>query len=98
MAIRRFLRSRKSYWGHVNPIGPRSVYDEAKRFAEAMTMAYHRYHGVDTHIVRIFNTYGPRMRLNDGRALPNFVHQALTGKPITVYGDGQADAQLLLRL
>ena len=79
----------EEYWGHVNPIGPRGVYDEAKRFAEAMTMAYHRYHGVDTHIVRIFNTYGPRMRLNDGRALPNFVHQALTGKPITVYGDGK---------
>jgi dTDP-glucose 4,6-dehydratase len=78
----------EEYWGHVNPIGPRGVYDEAKRFAEAMTMAYHRYHGVDTHIVRIFNTYGPRMRLNDGRALPNFVHQALTGKALTVYGDG----------
>ena len=72
----------------MNPIGPRGVYDEAKRFAEAMTMAYHRYHGVDTHIVRIFNTYGPRMRLNDGRALPNFLYQALTGQPITVYGDG----------
>ena len=79
----------ESYWGHVNPIGPRGVYDEAKRFAEAMVMAYHRYHGVDTHIVRIFNTYGPRMRLNDGRALPNFVHQALTGQPITVYGNGR---------
>lgn len=79
----------ETYWGNVNPIGPRGVYDEAKRFAEAMTMAYHRYHGVDTHIVRIFNTYGPRMRLNDGRALPNFVHQALTGQPITVYGDGR---------
>ena len=79
----------EEYWGRVNPIGPRGVYDEAKRFAEAMTMAYHRYHGVDTHIVRIFNTYGPRMRLNDGRALPNFVHQALTGEPITVYGDGK---------
>jgi len=79
----------ETYWGHVNPIGPRGVYDEAKRFAEAMTMAYHRYHGVDTHIVRIFNTYGPRMRLNDGRALPNFVYQALTGQPITVYGDGR---------
>ena len=79
----------EEYWGHVNPIGPRGVYDEAKRFAEAMTMAYHRYHGVDTRIVRIFNTYGPRMRLNDGRALPNFVHQALTGKPLTVYGDGK---------
>jgi len=79
----------ESYWGHVNPIGPRGVYDEAKRFAEAMVMAYHRFHAVDTHIVRIFNTYGPRMRLNDGRALPNFVHQALTGQPITVYGDGR---------
>src|SRR5437764_2711862 len=78
----------EDYWGHVNPIGPRGVYDEAKRFAEAMTMAYHRYRGVDTRIVRIFNTYGPRMRLNDGRALPNFVYQALTGQPITVYGDG----------
>jgi len=72
----------------VNPIGPRGVYDEAKRFAEAITMAYHRAHGVDTRIVRIFNTYGPRMRLNDGRALPNFLYQALTGEPITVYGDG----------
>lgn len=79
----------ESYWGHVNPVGPRSVYDEAKRFAEAITMAYHRYHHLDTHIVRIFNTYGPRMRLNDGRALPNFVYQALTGQPITVYGDGK---------
>jgi len=79
----------ESYWGHVNPVGPRSVYDESKRFAEATTMAYHRYHSVDTHIVRIFNTYGPRMRLNDGRALPNFVYQALTGTPITVYGDGK---------
>jgi dTDP-glucose 4,6-dehydratase len=79
----------ESYWGHVNPIGPRGVYDEAKRFAEAITMAYHRYHGLDTRIVRIFNTYGPRMRLNDGRALPNFLHQALTGEPITVYGDGK---------
>ena len=79
----------ETYWGNVNPIGPRGVYDEAKRFAEAMTMAYHRAHGVDTRIVRIFNTYGPRMRLNDGRALPNFVHQALTGQPITVYGDGR---------
>lgn len=79
----------ETYWGHVNPIGPRGVYDEAKRFAEAMTMAYHRYHGLDTRIVRIFNTYGPRMRLNDGRALPNFLYQALRGEPITVYGDGQ---------
>lgn len=79
----------EEYWGHVNPIGPRGVYDEAKRFAEAMTMAYHRYHKVDTHIVRIFNTYGPRMRLNDGRALPNFFFQALSGMPLTIYGDGK---------
>lgn len=79
----------ETYWGHVNPIGPRGVYDEAKRFAEAMTMAYHRYHDLETRIVRIFNTYGPRMRLHDGRVVPNFVHQALTGQPLTVYGDGQ---------
>jgi dTDP-glucose 4,6-dehydratase len=79
----------ETYWGRVNPIGPRGVYDEAKRFAEAITMAYHRYHHVDTRIVRIFNTYGPRMRLNDGRALPNFMYQALVGEPITVYGDGK---------
>lgn len=79
----------ETYWGHVNPIGPRGVYDEAKRFAEAMTMAYHRAHDMDTRIVRIFNTYGPRMRLNDGRALPNFLFQALTGRDITVYGDGK---------
>jgi dTDP-glucose 4,6-dehydratase len=79
----------ETYWGHVNQVGPRGVYDEAKRFAEAITMAYHRYHGLDTKIVRIFNTYGPRMRLNDGRALPNFLYQALTGQPITVYGDGR---------
>jgi dTDP-glucose 4,6-dehydratase len=79
----------ESYWGRVNPIGPRGVYDESKRFAEALTMAYHRYHGVNTRIVRIFNTYGPRMRLNDGRALPNFLHQALTGESLTVYGDGK---------
>ncbi|MBP7055322.1 MAG: SDR family oxidoreductase [Candidatus Omnitrophica bacterium] len=78
----------ESYWGNVNPVGPRGVYDEAKRFAEAMTMAYHRYHGLDCKIVRIFNTYGPRMRENDGRAIPNFISQALSGKPITVYGDG----------
>ncbi|MGH9682868.1 MAG: UDP-glucuronic acid decarboxylase family protein [Candidatus Acidiferrales bacterium] len=78
----------ESYWGHVNQVGPRGVYDEAKRFSEALTMAYHRYHGLDTRIVRIFNTYGPRMRLNDGRALPNFLYQALAGEPITVYGDG----------
>jgi dTDP-glucose 4,6-dehydratase len=78
----------ETYWGHVNPIGPRGVYDEAKRFAEAITMAYHRYHGLKTRIVRIFNTYGPRMRLNDGRAVPNFIYQALTDQPITVYGEG----------
>jgi len=78
----------ESYYGHVNPIGPRGVYDEAKRFAEAMTMAYHRYHGVETRIVRIFNTYGPRMRLRDGRVVPNFIQQALRGEPLTVYGDG----------
>ncbi len=78
----------EEYWGNVNPIGPRGVYDEAKRFAEAMTMAYHRYHGVDTRIVRIFNTYGPRMRLNDGRVVPNFIGQALRGEDLTVYGDG----------
>ena len=79
----------ETYWGHVNPIGPRGVYDEAKRFAEAMTMAYHRYHGVDTRIVRIFNTYGPRMRINDGRVVPNFLAQALREEPLTVYNDGQ---------
>src|SRR3954454_1018653 len=78
----------EDYWGHVNPIGPRGVYDEAKRFAEAMTMAYHRYHGVDVRIVRIFNTYGPRMRPNDGRVVSNFLVQALSGKPLTIYGDG----------
>jgi dTDP-glucose 4,6-dehydratase len=78
----------ETYWGHVNPIGPRGVYDEAKRFAEAMTMAYHRYHGMDTRIIRIFNTYGPRMRPNDGRVVSNFIVQALEGKPLTVYGDG----------
>jgi dTDP-glucose 4,6-dehydratase len=79
---------REDYWGHVNPIGVRGVYDEAKRFAEAMTMAYHRYHGVNTHIVRIFNTFGRRMRLDDGRVVPNFMGQALRGEPLTVYGDG----------
>jgi len=78
----------ETYWGHVNPVGPRGVYDEAKRFAEAMTMAYHRYHGLDVRIVRIFNVYGPRMRPTDGRAVSNFLVQALQGKPITVYGDG----------
>jgi dTDP-glucose 4,6-dehydratase len=78
----------ENYWGNVNPIGPRGVYDEAKRFAEAMTMAYHRYHGLETRIVRIFNTYGPRMRINDGRALPAFISQALKGEDITVFGDG----------
>jgi dTDP-glucose 4,6-dehydratase len=78
----------ESYWGNVNPVGPRGCYDEAKRFAEAMTMAYHRYHGVDTRIVRIFNTYGPRMRPRDGRVVSNFIVQALTGEPLTIYGDG----------
>ena len=78
----------ETYWGHVNPIGPRGVYDEAKRFAEAMTMAYHRYHGLDVRIVRIFNTYGPRMRVQDGRVVSNFLTQAIEGKPITLYGDG----------
>lgn len=79
---------KENYWGNVNPIGFRGVYDEAKRFAEAMTLAYHRYHGVDTRIVRIFNTYGSRMRIDDGRALPTFMSQALQGKPLTVFGDG----------
>ena len=78
----------EKYWGNVNPIGPRGVYDEAKRFAEAMTMAYHRYHGMDTRIVRIFNTYGPRMRPNDGRVVSNLIVQALSGQPLTLYGDG----------
>ncbi|HEV8241064.1 MAG TPA: UDP-glucuronic acid decarboxylase family protein [Thermoanaerobaculia bacterium] len=78
----------ESYWGNVNPVGPRGVYDEAKRFAEAMTMAYHRYHGLDTRIVRIFNTYGPRMRSRDGRVVPAFIQQALLGEPMTVFGDG----------
>ena len=78
----------EEYWGNVNPIGPRGVYDEAKRYAEALTMAYHRTHGVDTRIVRVFNCFGPRMRLNDGRAIPSFITQALTGEPLTVYGDG----------
>ena len=78
----------ETYWGNVNPIGPRSVYDESKRFTEAVTMAYHRYHQVDTRIVRIFNTYGPRMQLNDGRVIPNFMKQALRGEDLTVYGDG----------
>jgi dTDP-glucose 4,6-dehydratase len=80
---------REDYWGNVDPIGPRSMYDEAKRFAEAITMAYHRYHSMDTRIVRIFNTYGPRMRLDDGRAVPNFLRQAIEGEPLTIYGDGR---------
>jgi dTDP-glucose 4,6-dehydratase len=84
----------EGYWGNVNPIGPRGVYDEAKRFAEAMTVAYHRYHGVDTKIVRIFNTYGPRMRVKDGRAVPNFISQALHGEEVTVYGDGSQTRSL----
>lgn len=79
---------KETYWGNVNPVGPRGVYDESKRFAEAITMAYHRYHAVDTRIVRIFNTYGPRMRSNDGRVVPNFISQALRGEPLTVYDDG----------
>jgi len=79
---------KEDYWGHVNPVGPRGVYDEAKRFAEALTMAYHRTHGMDTKIMRIFNTYGPRMRLNDGRAIPAFIPQALRSEPLTVFGDG----------
>ena len=79
---------KETYWGNVNPVGPRSVYDEAKRFSEAATMAYHRYHNLDTRIVRIFNTYGPRMQLNDGRVIPNFMKQALLGEDLTVYGDG----------
>ncbi len=78
----------ESYWGHVDPTGPRSMYDEAKRFAEALTMSYHRYHGIDTRIVRIFNTYGPRMRLDDGRVIPNFIQQALKNEPLTIYGKG----------
>lgn len=80
---------KETYWGHADPIGVRSVYDEAKRFAEALTMAYHRYHGLNTRIVRIFNTYGPHMRLDDGRVVPNFIQQALRSEPLTVYGDGQ---------
>ena len=79
---------KETYWGNVNPIGPRGVYDEAKRFAEAMTVAYHRFHGVDTKIVRIFNTYGPRMRVHDGRAVPNFISQALRGEDVTIFGSG----------
>jgi dTDP-glucose 4,6-dehydratase len=79
----------ESYWGNVNPVGPRGVYDEAKRFAEAMTTAYHRYHGMQVRIARIFNTYGPRMRPDDGRAIPNFISQALRGKPLTIYGNGR---------
>ncbi|MBI2088835.1 MAG: SDR family oxidoreductase [Deltaproteobacteria bacterium] len=86
---------REDYWGNVNPIGPRGVYDEAKRFAEAMTMAYHHYHGLDTRIVRIFNTYGPRMRMNDGRVVPNFITQALKGEGLTVYGQGNQTRSFL---
>jgi dTDP-glucose 4,6-dehydratase len=80
---------KETYWGHVDPTGPRSMYDEAKRFAEALTMAYHRFHGIDTRIVRIFNTYGPRMRLDDGRVIPNFIQQALRNEPLTIYGEGK---------
>src|SRR6185295_1531198 len=82
------------YWGHVNPVGPRGVYDEAKRFAEALTMAYHRFHGVETRIVRIFNTYGPRMRVKDGRAIPAFLSQALKDEDVTVFGDGSQTRSL----
>jgi dTDP-glucose 4,6-dehydratase len=85
---------KETYWGNVNPIGPRGVYDEAKRFAEAMTVAYHRYHGIDAKIVRIFNTYGPRMRVKDGRAVPNFISQALRGEDVTVFGDGRQTRSL----
>ena len=88
---------REEYWGNVNPVGPRGVYDEAKRYAEAMTMAYHRQQGVDTHIVRIFNTYGPRMRQNDGRAIPDVPAPGDEGKPLTVFGDGSQTRSLLLR-
>jgi dTDP-glucose 4,6-dehydratase len=80
---------KESYWGHVDPTGPRSMYDEAKRFAEALTMSYHRFHGINTHIVRIFNTFGPRMRLDDGRVIPNFIQQALRKEPLTIYGEGK---------
>lgn len=80
---------KESYWGHVDPTGPRSMYDEAKRFAEALTMSYHRFHGIDTRIVRIFNTFGPRMRLDDGRVIPNFIQQALKNEPLTIYGEGK---------
>jgi dTDP-glucose 4,6-dehydratase len=85
----------EEYWGNVNPIGPRGVYDEAKRFSEAMTMAYHSYHGLETRIVRIFNTYGERMRINDGRAIPAFLSQALRGEPVTVFGDGSQTRSVL---
>ena len=85
---------REDYWGNVNPVGPRGVYDEAKRFAEAMTMAYHRTHRVDTRIVRIFNSFGPRMRLDDGRAIPAFMTQAIRGEPLTVFGDGSQTRSL----
>ena len=88
MATRLIHPQKEDYWGNVNPVGPRGVYDEAKRFAEAITMAYHRYHNINTKIVRIFNTYGPRMRVNDGRAIPNFIKQALRGEDLTAYGNG----------
>jgi dTDP-glucose 4,6-dehydratase len=95
--IHRFPPSPKSYWGNVNPICPRGVYDEAKRYAEALAMAYHRAHDVPVKIVRIFNTYGPRVRHQDGRAVPQFIDQALNGEPTTVYGDGLPDPFALLR-
>ena len=88
MAIRSSIRSARAYWGNVNPVGPRSVYDEAKRYAEAITMAYHRARGVNTHLVRIFNTYGPRLHPDDGRVISNLMMQALRGEPLTIYGDG----------
>ena len=88
MATRSSIRKQESYWGNVNPVGPRSVYDEAKRFAEALVMAYHRSRGVNTHLARIFNTYGPRLHPSDGRVISNFMMQALRGEPLTIYGDG----------
>ena len=97
MATRSSIRKHESYWGNVNPVGPRSVYDEAKRYAEALVMAYHRYRGVNTHLVRIFNTYGPRLHPGDGRVISNFMMQALRGEPLTIYGDGSRPQFLLCR-
>ena len=98
MATLMFTPRTESYWGHVNPIGPRSVYDEAKRFSEALIMAYHRYYGVDTRMVRIFNTYGPRLQPTDGRVISNLMIQALLDEDLTIYGDGMSDQKLLLCL